>query len=154
MKNRDIISSLFWMALGLGVCYGGYKLEIGTLNDPGSGFMFFWLGIIMLGLAISILVKALKQTAVTGELKKVFWTDIRLSKIIAVLIALVLYAYFYLFLGFLLSTLILMIFLFKVVEPQTWLKAVLGAILATGSAYVIFYLWLGSQLPKGLLGIG
>jgi putative tricarboxylic transport membrane protein len=142
------------MALGLGVCYGGYKLETGTLNDPGSGFMFFWLGMIMVGLALGILVKALKQTSVTGELKKVFWTDIRLSKILAVLIALILYAYLFTTLGFLISTLILLIFLFKVVEPQTWFKAVLGAVIATGSAYVIFYLWLGSQLPRGLLGIG
>ncbi len=33
----------------MGVCYGGYDLELGTLRDPGSGFMFFWVGIIMIG---------------------------------------------------------------------------------------------------------
>ena len=50
MKGRDIISSIFWMIIGIGVCYGGYDLEMGTLHDPGSGFIFFWVGIIMIGL--------------------------------------------------------------------------------------------------------
>ncbi len=36
MKSQDVISSLFWMAKGIGVCYGGVDLELGTLHDPGS----------------------------------------------------------------------------------------------------------------------
>lgn len=154
MKGRDIISSIFWMALGAGICYGGYDLEVGSLNDPGSGFMFFWVGLLMIGLSVGILIRAIKQTAVPGELIKVFWTEIRVTKIISVLAALGLYAYVFSFLGFILSTVLLLIFLFKVVEPQTWTKAVLGAVISTLTAYVIFHLWLGSQLPQGLLGGG
>ena len=152
MKSRDIISSLFWMAMGIGVCYGGVDLELGTLHDPGSGFMFFWVGIIMIGLSLSILVRAMKRTAVAGELK-VLWTEIRWKKIVSVLVALFLYAYAFSFLGFILSTVLLLIFLFKAVEPQRWSWAVLGAIISTLAAYGVFRLWLGSQLPRGLLGI-
>lgn len=154
MKRRDIISSLFWMVLGCWICYGGYKLKLGTLHDPGSGFIFFWVGIVMIGLSVGILIRAIKKTSVPGELKMVFWTEIRLVKIIFVLAALFLYAYVFTLLGFILSTGLLLIFLFKVVEPQTWFKAVLGAVISTLTAYGIFHLWLGSQLPKGFLGIG
>ena len=154
MKSRDIISSIFWMIIGIGVCYGGYDLKLGTLHDPGSGFIFFWVGIIMIGLSVSILIRAIKETSVPGELKKVFWTEIRLVKIISVLAALFLYAYVFTLLGFILSTGLLLIFLFKVVEPQTWTKAILGAIISTLTAYAVFHLWLGSQLPKGFLDFG
>ena len=152
MKSRDIISSLFWMAMGIGVCYGGVDLELGTLHDPGSGFMFFWVGVIMIGLSLSILIRAVKKTAVAEELKAL-WTEIRWKKIVSVLVALFLYAYAFSFLGFILTTILLLIFLFKVVEPQRWSWAILGAIITTLAAYGIFRVWLGSQLPRGFLGI-
>lgn len=152
MKSRDTISSLFWMAMGVGICYGGVDLELGSLRDPGSGFMFFWVGVVMIGLSLSILIRATKKMAVAGELK-VLWTEIRWKKIVSVLAVLFLYAYAFSFLGFILSTILLLIFLFKSVEPQRWLWAILGAIISTLAAYGIFRLWLGSQLPKGLLGI-
>ena len=153
MKGRDIISSIFWMIIGIGVCYGGYDLELGTLHDPGSGFIFFWVGIIMIGLSVSILIRAIKEAAIPGELKKVLWTEIRWWKIFSILLSLVLYALVFTPFGFVLSTFLLLIFLFKAVEPQSWLKAVLGAVISTLTVYVVFQLWLGSQLPKGFLGI-
>jgi len=152
VKSRDIISSLFWMAMGIGVCYGGVDLELGTLHDPGSGFMFFWVGMIMIGLSLSILIRAMKKTAVAGELK-VLWAEIRWKKIVSVLVVLFLYAYAFTSLGFILTTILLLIFLFKSVEPQRWSWAILGAIITTLAAYGVFRLWLGSQLPSGLLGI-
>lgn len=153
MKGQDILSSLFWMALGMGVCYGGYDLELGTLRDPGSGFMFFWVGIIMVGLSANILIRALKMKAEVDRVR-ILGKDIRWKKILAVLAVLFLYAYAFTSLGFILTTGLLLLFLFKAVEPQKWSWAVLGAIVSTLTAYGVFQLWLGSQLPKGFLGIG
>ncbi len=141
------------MAVGIGVCYGGYDLDLGTLPDPGSGFMFFWVGIIMVGLSLGILIRAMRKTGIAGELK-ILWTEIRLKKVVSILFALFLYAYIFVPLGFILSTILLLIFLFKAVEPQKWSWAILGAIISTFAAYGIFHLWLRSPLPKGFLGIG
>ena len=141
------------MLIGAGVCYGGYDLELGTLRDPGSGFMFFWVGIIMMGLSLSLLIRAMREKSKTGEMKLI-WSEVRWKKIMSVIIALFLYAYAFNTLGFIFCTTIILIFLFKAVEPQRWSVAVLGAILSTLSAYLVFQLWLGSQLPKGLLNIG
>lgn len=151
MKKKDILSSLFWMAVGFEVCYGGYDLELGTLHDPGSGFMFFWVGVIMIGLSLAVLVKAIRmkpdQKGV-GLLRG----EVRWTKILSVLAALVLYAYVFTYLGFILSTVLLLLFLFKAVEPQRWSWAVMGAVISTLTAYGVFQLWLGSQLPRGFLG--
>jgi putative tricarboxylic transport membrane protein len=153
VKIRDIISSLFWMVIGAAVCYGGYDLELGTLRDPGSGFMFFWVGIIMMGLSLSLFLRAIGEKTKAGEMKLV-WSEVQWKKIVWVIIALFLYAYAFTALGFILCTTLLLIFLFKAIEPQRWSVAVLGAVLSTLTAYLVFQVWLGSQLPKGLLNIG
>jgi putative tricarboxylic transport membrane protein len=153
VKSKDIISSLFWMVVGAGVIYGGYDLELGTLHDPGSGFMFFWVGAIMIGLSLSIFIRAMRDKGKAGEMK-ILWSQVKWQKNIYVLAALFLYAYAFGSLGFILSTVLLLIFLFKAVEPQRWSVAILGAILSVLTSYAVFQLWLGAQLPKGFLGIG
>jgi putative tricarboxylic transport membrane protein len=153
VKSKDIISSLFWMVVGAGVIYGGYDLELGTLHDPGSGFMFFWVGVIMMGLSLSILIRAMREKAKAGEMKLI-WSEVQWKKIVSVIVVLLLYAYAFLALGFILCTALFLFFLFKAIEPQRWSVAILGAVLSTLSAYLVFQLWLGSQLPKGLLNLG
>lgn len=152
VRNRDIISSLFWMAIGIGVCYGGYDHGLGTIRDPGGGFIFFWVGIIIIGLSLGILLRAMREKPVKGEMK-VFYAGIQWKKIIAVLSVLFIYAAVFIPLGFILSTIFLLTFLFKAVEPQRWSWAILGAIVSTLAAYGLFQLWLGCQFPQGLLGI-
>lgn len=153
MKSKDIISSLFWMIVGAGVSYGGYDLDLGTLHDPGSGFIFFWVGLIMVGLSLSIFIRALKEKGKAGEMRLI-WSEVQWKKIVSVLVALFLYGYFFQTLGFILSAALLLVFLFKAVEPQRWSVAILGAVVSSLVAYVVFQVWLGSQLPKGLLDIG
>jgi putative tricarboxylic transport membrane protein len=152
VKTRDMISSLFWMAMGIGISYGGYDLDVGSMHDPGSGFMFFWVGIIMIGLSLIILIKAAREKGVKGELS-VLWKEIRWQKAISVLASLFVYAYVLTPLGFILATTLLLIFLFKAVEPQKWSWAILGAVVCTLAAYGLFHFWLGCQLPQGLLGV-
>jgi len=153
VKSKDIISSLFWMIVGAGVTYGGYDLDLGTLHDPGSGFIFFWVGLIMVGLSLSIFIRALKEKGKAGEMRLI-WSEVQWKKIVSVLVALFLYGYFFQTLGFILSAALLLVFLFKAVEPQRWSVAILGAVVSSLVAYVVFQVWLGSQLPKGLLDIG
>jgi hypothetical protein len=56
-------------------------------------------------------------------------------------------------LGFILCTLIFMIVLLAFVEPQRWFLVLLVSIATTTASYLIFQLWLKSQLPSGFLGI-
>ena len=128
-------------------------MKLGTLHNPGSGFIFFWVGVIFVKLSLIILIQAIGREATAGEMKSLL-SEIGWKKIIPVLLALFLYGYVFLFLGFILSTFLLLIFLFKIVEPQKWSIAIIGAILSSLSAYLVFQVWLGSQLPRGMLNIG
>ena len=151
MWSRDTISSLFWAAIGIGICGGGYELGLGNLHNPGGGFMFFWVGVIMIGLSFSILAQAVRQKAIAGEMTTA-WAGTSLKKIVSVLAALFIYAYLLTPLGFIPATILLLLFLFKAVEPQRWPWAVLGAVVSTLVAYGVFQLWLKCQLPSGILG--
>ncbi len=152
MKSRDFYSSLFWMAVGAGVCYGGYDLELGTLHDPGSGFLFFWLGIIMMGLSLAVLLQGVKKVGIETAGIAAIFSKVQWLKIVLVLTALSLYAYLFQTLGFIPATILLLIFLFKAIEPQRWSIAIFGAVASSLAAYLVFQVWLGCQLPKGLLG--
>jgi len=72
-------------------------------------------------------------------------------KIILVLISVFLYAIFLEKLGFMLLTLLLLIFLLLFIEKKSWLYATLASIAMSAGAYLIFEIWLKSQLPKGFL---
>jgi len=150
VRRVDLFSSVVWIALGAFICKWGYHLDLGTLSEPGSGFIIFWMGIVMMGLSISIFLLAFSKK-ITREEKISLWSGVRWRKLIFVLVSLLLYTYALVPLGFLLSTCLLLILLFKFIEPQKWSVAISGAILTVFITYAIFHLWLGSQLPKGIL---
>ena len=109
--------------------------------------------VVSAGLSACILVRDVRRKPAPAETTSE-WAGVHWKKIIAVLISLVLYAHFFTTLGFLLSATILLVFLFKAVEPQRWSVAILGAVSSALIAYLVFYVWLGSQLPRGFLEIG
>jgi len=152
VKRKDLSSSLFWLGVGAFISIEGYGLELGTLQEPGSGFMFFWVGLVMMGLSLGIFIQALGKEGKAGELM-ILWAGVQWKKVVYVLAALIFYAFFFQILGFLLCTVILLIFLFKVVEPQRWSVAIFGAVLSALMTYLVFKIWLGTQLPQGILGI-
>jgi putative tricarboxylic transport membrane protein len=151
VHRADLGSAVFWMAVGAAVAYAGYDLGLGSVQDPGAGFILFWVGLGMLGLAVAVLVSALAAAPAGVEAAA---AGGRRSKVALVLLALVVYAYALPHLGFVLTTTMVLVFLFKVVEPQRWSVAIGGALASAVIAYVLFKVWLGAQLPPGPFGLG
>jgi putative tricarboxylic transport membrane protein len=121
------------------------------VNDPGPGFLLFWIGAIMAVLAALLVTGALRGVGEVGALRAL-WAGTRWRRVLVVVAALVVYAALFEPLGFVLSTVLLMVFLFRAVEPAPWWLAVAGGVATAVTAYVVFGRWLGAQLPKGLLG--
>jgi putative tricarboxylic transport membrane protein len=65
--------------------------------------------------------------------------------------ALFFYAIILRWVGFLLSTFFLLLFLFKGLEPQRWRVALILSIVATGSCYWIFGVLFELRFPEGIL---
>ena len=151
MINRDQLSGLFWLAISIFVCIEASRFGIGDVHSQGPGFLPFLSGV-MLGTLSIILV-------VTNTLKKQgkrniadIWKGISWGKVILVLILLFTYAFLLPTIGYLVATFGLIILLFGIVgKTKVWIKVVAG-IITVLATYIVFYVWLEVQLPKGILG--
>jgi hypothetical protein len=54
-------------------------------------------------------------------------------------------------LGFILATLFFVLFLFRTVESEVWWRSTAKAVAVTLGNYLVFVVWLGVKLPKGIL---
>lgn len=57
------------------------------------------------------------------------------------------------FLGYVISTLLVSIGLFKVMGPFSFGKSTVSAVILTGFFYLIFILWLGMPFPTGIFNL-
>ena len=152
MGRIETIGGLFWLLFSLFISYESYRLGLGKVNQPGPGFLFFWTGIVVAILSVIVIVRSFTVKA-SREKEEATAEKRRLAKIIPVLIALFLYALLMEWLGFILVTLLLFLFILGVVEKKKWLFAAAVSIAVTVLAYLLFEVALQSQLPKGLLGL-
>jgi len=150
--NNEQLASVFWLVVGAAVAISSIRLRLGSLASPDTGFMPFLSGVAMcLFASIGLIHGTLEQR------RGVCWTpvigaNVRWGKSLAVLAALLAYVFLLKSLGFVLCTLLFLGFLFRAVNPQKWSTVALGSVLITAGAYLIFDLWLKSQLPKGPWG--
>ena len=152
MGKVDRVSSILFMLLGIMVIFGSYRLGLGVAHRPGPGFLTFWCGIILWGLSLLLLFRAVMSLRIEkGKKLSQLWLGVTWWKPICLVVALIVYTLALEYLGFLLATIAFLLFLFKAVEPETWPKAILNAVVAAGICYLLFGIWLQVQLPKGFI---
>jgi putative tricarboxylic transport membrane protein len=140
--------------IGLGFSWGGVKLGIGPVNNPGPGFFPLVIGGVLSLLSITLFIRTL-WADIGRESKITFWKEKRSwEKVLFSLLALIFYLIFLNYLGYLLTTFLFIIYLLKFIGKKGWLTSVLMAILIAASSYALFQMGLGVSLPKGLIKIG
>jgi putative tricarboxylic transport membrane protein len=145
--NRDKWSSLFWLIGGILICVGSVRLSLGTLHNPGPGFLPFCIGA-FLGILSFILHLQSRRTAPADG--AVLWADqSKALKVFLTVLALLVFAVMMESLGFLLSTILFLGFLLRMVSPQRWSIVIGGSLLVSTLSYCVFELWLKADLPKG-----
>jgi putative tricarboxylic transport membrane protein len=145
--TADAGSGIFWLVWALLVCHGASQLGLGSVTDPGAGFIFFWSGVILALLALVLMAGFLSETNAAD--RPAVGTDWR--KVLLVLAALVLYAFVLEKIGFAFSTFFLLSFLLRV-SGTSWPRTVAVALSAAVGTFSLFELWLKIRLPKGLFG--
>ncbi|HME46162.1 MAG TPA: tripartite tricarboxylate transporter TctB family protein [Syntrophorhabdales bacterium] len=151
MMKKDLRSSLVWLAAAIAISIESSRLGLGTLHSPGPGLYPFSIGIIMIFLSAIIAGSSLIGHRESGDEEEAE-ENANTKDLLLVLVALFLYAIFLERLGFLLSTGAFILFILKVIEKKKWYIAVFFAVVATALIYVVFNLWLDSNLPRGILG--
>ena len=78
------------LALGVFVIWSSFKLKIGTIHDPGSGYVLFYTGILMCLFAATIIVAAVTEGGPTFGSR---WEGARWTRPAALIGCLVVYCF-------------------------------------------------------------
>jgi putative tricarboxylic transport membrane protein len=146
--DRDQGASLFFFGIGIVISLLSLQYEHGTFSAPGPGFISFWSGIaVSFFSVIGFLVTWVKS----GSKKKEsvlgpFW-----FKSFVILLSLAGYAFLLEFFGFLICTFLFMFILLRIIEPLNWKVVFAGSLITAMASYVVFHVWLKTQLPMGIL---
>lgn len=152
MKKTFIFNDIFWMALALCFCIGGFKLGFGSFKQPHAGFMPFLAGLIIGLLALVDLISGVFNQWKTEKEDKMIWAQVSWPKVILTLTVLFAYTVFFTTLGFFIGTFLLLFFLFQVMERKRWWRVSIASAATTILFYLVFKVGLESQLPRGFLG--
>ena len=89
--------------------------------------------------------------AIPWQEHKALWRGVRWFRGAKLMAALFVYVAVFQVLGFILSTFLLLVFLFKGLEPQSWRTALLLSAVTVAICYLVFGVFLELQFPPGLL---
>lgn len=151
IDNTELWAGLFGLALSAFVVWSGYTLKIGSIHDPGSGYVMFYAGLLMVIFSLIILFSAIKDG---GPTFLSLWRDVLWTKPLIVIALLIVFTFVFEPLGFLVSTTLLLIALLRVIDPVPWGKAIPIAVLTPLICWYVLDKLLLIQLPSGVFKIG
>ena len=151
IDNTELWAGLFGLGISIFVVWSGYALKLGTINDPGSGYVMFYAGLLMILFSLIILYGAIKDG---GPTLLSLWKDVLWTKPLIVIVLLVAFALIFETVGFLASTVVLLVALLRAIEPVPWSRAIPIAVLVPLAFWYVLNKLLLIQLPAGVLGIG
>jgi putative tricarboxylic transport membrane protein len=151
MNKRKInrIIGVFWLVIGALICLESYRVSLGSIREPGQGFFPFLTGLAIFVLAIASIIGTRK---IAIKEKIIIWTEhSQIIKVTLGLLSIFAYGLFLDSLGFFFVTLLYVGFQEKFIAGEKWSKVAILSILSSLGFYVIFQIFLKSELPRGFL---
>ena len=144
MHSLDLKSGLLFLVLSLVVLYESLRIGLGALSKPGSGFVTFCAGIVLMGLSFFMIHRgwSAREARITHS-----------RKVILALGVLIVYSLILDTLGFIVATFLAVTVLFGLQTPRPWWVLLAMSALVTLSAYFVFGVLLRVFFPPGFLGI-
>jgi hypothetical protein len=145
--KRDKIVLLLWLLICLYFSIEAWRLGLGSIRMPGSGFLPFWVSVVVGILTVAQLLREIKNKPVETAPalfrgKKVQNTGYALG---------FLFAYPLLFdkIGFFACTFLFTGACLKIIGQRRWLLSVGLSLLVAVASYTLFVTWLQIQFPRG-----
>lgn len=149
VKNSEVWGGVFWTLVGAFVAWKGSELGLGRLVEPGSGFAFYWIGLLMIGLGGIVVI----QAAVTGSGASLatMWDDTRWARIVVIVTVLLVIGTFFERLGFNVTMLALLLVCMFFIDPVRWWLAIPISLVCVLGSWALLTEVLKIQLPAGVL---
>jgi putative tricarboxylic transport membrane protein len=150
MKKGDLISGVLLLAIAITTLFEASRLPFGSLRAPQAGFLPVVLSIVLTIFSCIFLVQTIRTNRDGASflgLNRGYLKKVGLAAGSLLGFALVLE-----YLGYIISTFVLIAFLLRVIEPQKWWVVIGFSSLISLATYILFSLFLSSPLPKGIMG--
>ncbi len=148
--KADRLPAIVLVLFSLFICHQALTIGVGTFRDPGSGLLVVIAGLGLGGSGAILLVQSFlsrKEARAKAEGER---ARPRPALLLAIG-SLFAYTLCVTRLGFVLSTFGLAFVLFRLTERRRWWVSAFTALLISLGNYLLFVVWLGLSLPKGLL---
>jgi len=141
---RELRSGIFFFALAVLALWESVRAGLGALREPGSGFLSFCAGSVLLILSAVLLCRGWKHSDSLPAHSR---------RVILAILALLAYSLALEFVGFLLATFLLVAVLLEIGEPRRWWAQAGMSALITLLVYLVFGVLLHVHFPQGFWGI-
>ena len=147
---HDRTSSLFFLAVSIIVFVGSVRLGLGTTHQPGPGFVTFGASGLLGILSLIAFLRTVLKKGPGGEVlfRGILWWRVLFSCLAILVFALVMPT-----LGYLITTFLLMLFLYFMIHEQKWYWVIISSLLSSLGSYYLFSKLLNCQFPEGLFGL-
>jgi putative tricarboxylic transport membrane protein len=154
VKSVKIVCSLFWLLFSVVITREAFRLPMGVMRDPGAGFFPLLVALLTGILAMIALAQALRQKRekTDGPQPPLCAEPFRWWNLVIIVAALSAYGLTLQTIGFMVDTFLFMLILVKVIEPQSWTKSLIAALITAVSSELFFNVLLQAQIPQGILG--
>jgi putative tricarboxylic transport membrane protein len=145
MTRLDMIPFIFWILLSFFVMIFSYKLDLGSLYNPGPGFTPFLLGALLFAVSLYSMIRYFMKKKEADEAPIEVRSQVNYGKISFVLASLLGYSILFERLGFILSTSFFLVLLFRVMG-NSWMSVLIGSAITVFITYFMFT-FLGVRFP-------
>ena len=152
MKYSEIIGGIFWLLLGIIFTILATGYQIGSVTQPGPGFLPLGVGLLLIVFSLVILGQGL-QSLKNLEAVVPFSKPGGLKKVAYIVLLLLVLGFFFEEIGLLITVFLLLTLSMLVAELKSWKKIIFLGLVTTLGVYILFVLLLSQQLPRGFLSI-
>ncbi len=151
MKRREVLVSILCLCMGIISSYLAYGMGLGELKRPGAGFFPILIGGLLVFLSL-LYVFDQSSKKIRDESTSLSWPSRQSLKLVSlVLLILIAYTFSLNYLGFILGSFCLVLFLIKAVGARGWFYAIIASLLIVVPLAIVLWLF-KVELPKGVLG--
>jgi len=157
VKRNNIIAGIFLLCGAIGYFIYSTSYPFGTIDKPGSGFLPVILSMLLFILASILILSSIPGKKILAsepsnlhELERN--SDANQNEIaFKIFIFLTFYIISFEYIGFIISTLLMLISMFKIMGIRSWCKIAITSVAITICAYGLFVACLKVSLPQGEL---
>jgi len=149
MIKVEKVTCLLLIAFSVFIGFESGKYPLGTIDNPGPGFLPLLLGVAMAVMAVALTVRVWKNG--TADVHRPFWPEQGgLSKVSLTFVTILLFTALLEITGYMVNIFFLFLILLRPIGRQKWSWSMAISMGATLVAYLLFDKWLMIPLPRGI----